>query len=1051
MENILREKTKELLYYFLSMKKNIDNQSKILNIQEKDLFKLESFDKNSIFIDFNRYPNVDSFVNGKRSEKDIFLSKGLIVDKETKKKYPFILKRCFEKEDKIIFYNESIEFQLESLPKRLSSDFELIELKKQFNFNSFLEFKDTKLKDLINLLKIRINKVGKYYIEEGYFLVKKNKDNKLIYDEFTNIINNLNNYDRLPRIFNHLLDDNAKGEVACSLDSESKVQENILIEGPAGCGKSEKVLELAVEELKKGKRVLITSLKDSSLRSLEGRFLKDIRPLIFSVYNEQSDNKDYKVNLEEINKRSSIEIDRLKDIIDNLEKSTGFNNKYASSLNKRLYKYGVEAIELIEEVNYKYLDIAYRKSDVLIDIPSKDELVNKINEFKSRKSEIAYHFEILKNWKIKYETNYDEKNLIYTINYGKSLINEIKGTYAEKLLLENNSDEFIDELIMFISSTNKNIHTLMKALEISGEKEDTFTEEELKLIETRVSSLGEEASSSKEKEHFYLSMLKMKEKLIDEFNMKSSDYGYNEIKYDQIYLISHIFSRLNIFINWNSNVKAKIKKYLGNISFCKDMKLNTLEELDNVVVNFISLKEVNKYFEVLNYIEKLKMYLYVEEDFKELYLAIKELNTSKVEEQYIFIDTLKKFLPNVMKLKSYLNKLYDVLQIPIDKMFKVYKTPKEQWSAILKELRAYVENGKYNHNYIQKNTDSSNDKMLSVLKSWYYFLKEYKQEKYDGYNQWINGGKSKFDEIKSMIRLCIMPINKVLELVPANEEAFDIVIIEDCNQCEIAYLSLLLRGKKFIITGDEKQYIPQFSGIDKRIIENNLKVYLKNNVNFKEFNYFNNLYDLLKKYTTSRIKLDTQHRFNRSITNLLNENFYNDTIKCNINDNPKFKAINSIKVDEATRERDKIVNYKEAAAIVNEIIKCTRNPIYDNKTIGVISLLGAEQGEVIKRLLQEKLSAAELEKRKIVCGDFYCLQGEERDLIFLSMVVGNNVKFIAQTKENDYKRFNHALSRAREQLWLFHSVNLRDINKDCIRYKILQYFIEEKTSKVETA
>src|SRR3712207_6208886 len=83
-------------------------------------------------------------------------------------------------------------------------------------------------------------------------------------------------------------------------------------------------------------------------------------------------------------------------------------------------------------------------------------------------------------------------------------------------------------------------------------------------------------------------------------------------------------------------------------------------------------------------------------------------------------------------------------------------------------------------------------------------------------------------------------------------------------------------------------------------------------------------------------------------------------------------------------------------------------------------------------------------KRRIICGDAYSFQGDERDVMFLSMVIANNAKFNALTKESDIRRFNVASSRAKNQLWVFYSVDLQDLSKQCIRYSFLDYCINYK-------
>lgn len=49
-------------------------------------------------------------------------------------------------------------------------------------------------------------------------------------------------------------------------------------------------------------------------------------------------------------------------------------------------------------------------------------------------------------------------------------------------------------------------------------------------------------------------------------------------------------------------------------------------------------------------------------------------------------------------------------------------------------------------------------------------------------------------------------------------------------------------------------------------------------------------------------------------------------------------------------------------------------------------------------------------------------QGDERDTVFLSLITANNHDRRAPTTDKDKRRFNVSVSRAKDQLWLFHSV-----------------------------
>ncbi|MEA4820754.1 MAG: DUF559 domain-containing protein, partial [Erysipelotrichales bacterium] len=69
----------------------------------------------------------------------------------------------------------------------------------------------------------------------------------------------------------------------------------------------------------------------------------------------------------------------------------------------------------------------------------------------------------------------------------------------------------------------------------------------------------------------------------------------------------------------------------------------------------------------------------------------------------------------------------------------------------------------------------------------------------------------------------------------------------------------------------------------------------------------------------------------------------------------------------------------------------------------------------------------------------------ERDVMFLSLVTAHNHNRRALVSSSDERRFNVAASRAKEQVWLFHSVQLEDLsNRDDLRYKLLDHYINYK-------
>ena len=81
-----------------------------------------------------------------------------------------------------------------------------------------------------------------------------------------------------------------------------------------------------------------------------------------------------------------------------------------------------------------------------------------------------------------------------------------------------------------------------------------------------------------------------------------------------------------------------------------------------------------------------------------------------------------------------------------------------------------------------------------------------------------------------------------------------------------------------------------------------------------------------------------------------------------------------------------VCNPPEADAIVERIMQMHADDRYKGKTFGVISLLGQLQAREIEARLLNRLGPEEMEQRQLVCGDAYAFQGDERDVMLLSLV-----------------------------------------------------------------
>lgn len=95
------------------------------------------------------------------------------------------------------------------------------------------------------------------------------------------------------------------------------------------------------------------------------------------------------------------------------------------------------------------------------------------------------------------------------------------------------------------------------------------------------------------------------------------------------------------------------------------------------------------------------------------------------------------------------------------------------------------------------------------------------------------------------------------------------------------------------------------------------------------------------------------------------------------------------------------------------------------------------QHNLLDRKLRERIDAATQDRFGIRVGQPPDFQGDERDVILLSLVVTKARHPL--TNRAEQRRFNVATSRARDQLWLFTSLSAAEMKQADLRHSLLTY------------
>lgn len=309
----------------------------------------------------------------------------------------------------------------------------------------------------------------------------------------------------------------------------------------------------------------------------------------------------------------------------------------------------------------------------------------------------------------------------------------------------------------------------------------------------------------------------------------------------------------------------------------------------------------------------------------------------------------------------------------------------------------------------------------------------------------------------------IMPINRALENLNPKENKFDVVIIDEASQSDISSLAILYMGKKLIIVGDDKQVSPMAVGTDVDKMSALEQMYLQDKIpNAHLYNAKTSIYDIAAT-TFQPLMLREHFRCVPEIIGFSNMLSYDYKIKPlrDASSSTLLPAVVNYRVTGGTRSESAKTNIREAETIVALMKACMEQEEYQGKTFGVISLLGDEQVKVIQREIEQRIDAKEIIARKVLCGNSANFQGDERDVVFLSLVDSNGgagpLRMMGFGVDDAMrKRYNVAASRARDQLWVVHSLDAAndlqpgDLRKRLIDYAANPHALEVQHTEIDT-
>nr|WP_319397711.1 DEAD/DEAH box helicase [uncultured Carboxylicivirga sp.] len=305
--------------------------------------------------------------------------------------------------------------------------------------------------------------------------------------------------------------------------------------------------------------------------------------------------------------------------------------------------------------------------------------------------------------------------------------------------------------------------------------------------------------------------------------------------------------------------------------------------------------------------------------------------------------------------------------------------------------------------------------------------------------------KIDYSKILKVFPIWLANLSDLNSVLPLQKDLFDLVIIDEATQCDIASaLPAIYRAKRVVVTGDPNQ-LRHYSFVSRR-----QQADLRQNYHLSDDKIFDYRGRSILDFFVSKVQSQDQITFLRehfrstpSLIEFSNQHFYNGQLEV-LKSTPKHTSHKQIELIEIKGERNSIgINEIEAKALIEyldgQITKF--NSRKEVPSIGIISPFSS-QVNYLNKLLKDNYDLKVLKKFNVLCGTPYNFQGSEREIILMSLCVCGQTHPSAFIHVNKPEVLNVAITRAKSYQVIFKSVSDDRLNKESLLYQYLRFIRE---------
>ncbi|MCB0477404.1 MAG: DNA2/NAM7 family helicase [Crocinitomicaceae bacterium] len=463
----------------------------------------------------------------------------------------------------------------------------------------------------------------------------------------------------------------------------------------------------------------------------------------------------------------------------------------------------------------------------------------------------------------------------------------------------------------------------------------------------------------------------------------------------------------------------------GQKNYLSDIKEQLDDLLNNVVENSYSKKIGTEYDNLIKHQKSNKKAEKTEKEFIELSDKLREYSN-----KYFELDGESGLLNKIrFELLKY---RYNGKSSIYSKLEKLHHELKQNEILTKKHVESYlnwkkfdlIENDRHMIKNVKKSFSSRSASKRELL-----------QEQIDYY------------PLLNAFPIWMVKLKDIYKSIPLKKNLFDLVIIDEATQCDIAStLPILYRAEKAVIAGDPKQ-IRHISFVSKS--KQNALYELYNLDQYKHleeefFDYRNkSIIDVISEKidTNDQIAFLNEHfRSLPAIIQFSNEEFYSNALQI-MTTKPELHPTEGLHFHEISgAQNSEGHNIEEADFIwkkIQDIIDREKSlPFHLSTSIGILSPFRKQTDYLEERLL-ETFPYEIIQKHRIMVGTSYVFQGNERDTMFISMALDNSSHAMAFSYLNKPELLNVAITRARSNQHIVYSFDYTKISQ---KNRIRRYF-----------